>query len=370
MPNPPAPGRRCAVAGCNAWAIRNQEYCSAHYHQWQQNLRLGVPDAAPKLIGRSRRMCRARACTKLAIANSEYCAKHTEQYRAEAANTEAVAEGFATLLARLDDAAPDCIAVIQRELDLLASARRILVAHAEMSSRAGWKAISSMTFIRLWLSSAATVTDLAKARFVMETATSADFDRLLGGVYGRIEREAIPEQQPLPGMLPAPQDPDPALQPSLFADPTPSPCTRGEPQYSGARVGGQGSGSLSPVPRGEGQGGGGTRLSSPEEQLVEWLIDANAALGTRLVAQTMAALVAEAPKLLVDPPLDHVGAAALVALTDALPPVHVDAPPAPADLGARLSTLAEIMDQSPDLTEVRAIISRHTSPANDQPDRL
>ncbi|NLF02468.1 MAG: hypothetical protein GX601_15985, partial [Anaerolineales bacterium] len=137
-----------------------------HYHQWQHNLSLGVPDPLPKLVGRNRRLCKARGCKHMAIAHSDYCAKHADQYRDDAANSDAIAEGFATLLARLDDAAPDCIAVIQRELDLLASARRILVAHAEMSSRAGWKAISSMTFIRLWLSSAATVTDLAKARFV------------------------------------------------------------------------------------------------------------------------------------------------------------------------------------------------------------
>jgi len=96
------------------------------------------------------------------------------------------------------ETAPDCLDILRRELDLLEAARKVLAEHAAASSRTGWKLMSPMAFMRLWLSSAETVTSIVKARFVIETATTADFDRLLSGVYARIERQGPPlDQRPL-----------------------------------------------------------------------------------------------------------------------------------------------------------------------------
>ncbi len=214
MSKPPERHRLCAVEGCHGWALRDQEYCYQHHRQWQQNLELGVADPTPRLVGGQRRLCQARGCKRLAIAHSAYCAAHTAQIR-EAAEGEGVAKGFAALLARLNEAvvrdasvvgdanvapetAPDCLDILRRELDLLEAARKVLAEQAAASSRTGWKLMSPMAFMRLWLSSAETVTSIVKARFVIETATTADFDRLLSGVYARIERQGPPlDQRPL-----------------------------------------------------------------------------------------------------------------------------------------------------------------------------
>ena len=201
MPYPPTPDRACKVAGCGAWSVRGQVYCKIHLQQWQDNLRVGAADPTPRLMGPGPRLCRARGCRLQALAHSRYCLTHAQRLETDATIAEAITQQFAELVARLDVAAPDCLATLQREMDLLTMARKILVAHAEIASRSGWQGISPMTFVRLWLSSATTVTELTKARFVMENATGADFDRLLGGVYSRIERSVPPEQQPLPGLL-------------------------------------------------------------------------------------------------------------------------------------------------------------------------
>jgi hypothetical protein len=208
MPNPPTPDRKCAVEGCRAWAIRDQRYCAPHYHQWQENKRLGAPDPTPRIIGRNRRLCQVRSCKNLATAGGPYCTQHTQQFQEDAVSSEAIAEAFAELIAQLDAEAPDSLAMVQHEVDLLATVRKILVAHAEMASRTGWKGISAMTFIRLWLSSAATVNDLAKARFVIENATGNDIDRLLSGVYHRIDAGPVPEQRCLPGLVLLPDEDD------------------------------------------------------------------------------------------------------------------------------------------------------------------
>ena len=220
MSKPTAPHRLCAVEGCRGWALRDQDYCYHHYRQWQQNLELGVPDPTPRLVGGKGPFCQARRCKRVAVPNSDYCAAHTAQLR-EGAESDGVAEAFAALLARLDahvarrdrvpeaalvheaalapdEAAPDCLDILRRELDLLEAARKVLAEHATASSRTGWKLMSPMAFMRLWLSSAETVTSIVKARFVIETATTADFDRLLSGVYARIERQGPPlDQHPL-----------------------------------------------------------------------------------------------------------------------------------------------------------------------------
>ena len=198
---PPTPDRVCKVEGCGSWTVRGHDYCNIHMQQWEDNLRVGAPDPRPRLMGVGSRICRARGCKRQALEHSRYCLMHARQLQVDATKTGAIAQGFAELLARLDAAAPDCLTTLQREIDLLTTARKLLIAQAELSSRTGWQAVSPMTFVRLWLSSAATVTELTKARFVMENATGADFDRLLGGVYNRIERSVPPEQEPLPGLL-------------------------------------------------------------------------------------------------------------------------------------------------------------------------
>ena len=202
---------------------------------------------------------------------------------------------------------------------MLDSARKILVAHAEMSSRSGWKAISPMTFIRLWLSSATTVTDVTKALFLMENATSADFDRLLSGVYSRIERGPLPTQTPLP-LMPAPQD--------LTGFPLNLSGLCVEPQR---------------------------RLATPEDQLVEWLIEANATLGTPTVLQAMQAYATDRQDL-TGFPLNLSGLCldALLTLAESLPSRLPELSPSPTALSARLTTLAEIMQRSPNLEQVGA----------------
>ncbi len=309
MPNVPSDDRRCTVQGCHAWAVRGQPYCQPHHKQWQENLRSGAPDTEPRLVRRNRRLCAARSCRHLAVANSTYCPTHAAQVAADADNSEAMAEAFAALIAKLDTEAPDSLSVVIREADLLDAARRILVSHAEMSSRTGWKVLSSAAFVRLWLSSVATATDLAKTRFLIENASGADLDRLLDSVYTRLDSTQPPAQRPLPGLL-VPAD--------------------------GAAAGG-----AAPRP-----------LTTPHEQLAEWLLEANTALGTPLVRQALqAATEAEEPER----------ARSLVHLIAALPQVQREQPADPAALADRLSTLSAVIAASPDPQATRALIeaARH-----------
>lgn len=202
MGSPTTPAPRCALEGCNAWALRGKLYCFRHQQQYDQNVALGAEDPTPVLVGGKRIKCRVWGCQAVVVKDSEYCARHTAEGRGaslavgDAARTAAtISEGFEALLAHLGTDAPDCLAVLQREVDMLTAARRILAAHARMSGRRGWKMMSPVAFMRLWIASAEAITNLTKARFVMENATSADFDRLLGGVYSRIEREGVVVEQ-------------------------------------------------------------------------------------------------------------------------------------------------------------------------------
>ena len=308
MPRPPTPGKRCAVDGCKAWAVRGETYCDPHLRQYQDNLRLGVPDPTPHLVGDMRRLCRTRSCKRLAIANSRYCRIHTQQIKDSEEASALIAAQFTELVRQLCTASADCLAALQRELDMLTAARKILVAHAEMSSRAGWKAISSMTFIRLWLASTDKANDLIKSRFVMENASGSDIDGLLAGVYKRIERQELAVQQPLLGLAP------PSASPS---DSTPDRA----------------------VP-----------LASPEDRLVEWLLEANCALGTRTVLLIAQACGDSSPD-------GQAPGGGLCAVASALPDRRVDQPPNPADLADRLGTLADTMQQKPDLDRVRQILA-------------
>lgn len=301
--------RHCKVTGCHAWTLRDEDYCASHYNQWQENLRVGVPDPEPRTVRRHRRLCAARSCRRLAVENSLYCPTHAAQVQADEDSAAVIAGAFDALVDRLDSAAPDSVTTILREQSLLDAARRILVAHARQSSRSGWRAISSMTFIRLWLASATTATELAKTRFLMENATGADLDRLLDSVYSRLDQSAPPEQRPLPGLLAPPPTADQPLRP--------------------------------------------TALTSPEEQLAEWLLEATPLIGTALVEQALRA----ASQSLALPPT-----ATLEGLATALPTVVHDQPPDPIVLSERLSTLSAIVagGPTPDPVATRAILEAST----------
>jgi len=313
----PTPDRKCAVAGCRSWAVRDQPYCASHLRQWENNVRLGLADPSPRLIGRDRRYCQIRSCKRLALPNSPYCAFHAEEGKQETANAEIIASQFKALLDRLGTPSPaDGLDVLERELHMLNAARQILIAHAESASRNGWKGISAMTFMRLWLSSATTATDLAKARFVMENADGGGLDRLLSGVYARIEQSPPPAQEPLPGMLPPPSE---------------TPLSQGRPP----RRTGQGSGV-----------GAATTFTTPEAQLSEWLVEANLTLGTDALQNVLRAAARE--DAFDQPTIDQ-----LHGLVQGLPFRAPDHPLTPAELGVRLSALTGIIDLAPDLSAVR-----------------
>jgi hypothetical protein len=236
-----------------------------------------------------------------------YCREHARVYQEAQETQSVVAAQFAALLAQLDANPPDCAGAVVRELDMLASARRILVAHADLCSRSGWRGLSPINFMRLWLSSASAANDLLKSRWVMETASGADIDRLLANVYNRVESAQPPVQQALP--LPGFEPDEPVAAASCASPPTPIP---------------------------------------PEELLAIWLQEANGSLGSAALQRVAEAYARENP--------GSPAAAALGELARALPSVAAQRALTPSELADRLTLLADTMDRSPDLARVAQLL--------------
>lgn len=237
-------GRRCTVEGCRAWRKGDEPYCAPHYRQWRLSVEAGDPDPVPKLVKRHVPKCATRSCRNVAMQNSIYCPTHAAINDANAKDAESIHEAFAALLTRLRDNPPDTLGAIVREQQMLDVARQILLAHAQTAARTGWATLSAMHFMRLWMSSASTMHDLVKARFVIESAAGTGtaqliqrvYSRLLEGIYRPVD--AFLSEQP---MLPAP-DGDPEANP---------------------------------------------RATATEESLAEWIADATHAVGSSLAGDAL-----------------------------------------------------------------------------------
>jgi len=308
--------RKCAVEGCGCWALRTHKYCAQHFRQWQENVTLGLSDPEPRLVGDLRERYKGRSCKSAAVKGGSYCSVHTQQFQENAAAAVDIAQAFSALLTRLDATPEDCPSQIQREVDLLAEMRKILVAHAEMASRTGWKGISVTSFVRLWLSSVSTANDLAKTRFVMENASAGDFDRLLSGVYRRIDGEArLPSAAARQELLPGIDETAARGAGTIDAQACGFPPAAVDPPTA-------------------------------EEQLADWLNKANVTLGCAVLSQVLNAYARESN-------LDHDLAVSLVTLADGLPEQPAQAQVTPEEMGRWVSALAEIVAQGPDITAVR-----------------
>ena len=140
--------RKCTVKGCRSWAVHGQVYCQTHYLQWRANVAAGKADPEPTLVGASSHRCVARNCRKVAIPGSRYCAEHTRMFQQNAASQAEITAGFEAMLRRVNAEAPDYVSQLAREVELLGDMRKILLSHAAMASRLGWKGLSAAAFVR------------------------------------------------------------------------------------------------------------------------------------------------------------------------------------------------------------------------------